>query len=95
MSRGITRGTLRISLTAVLDIVSFPVDLQLQSLSLKTHFLNMSTDRVVLPRVDVAVHVEHRSDVEVHVSHHRFHFVVCFVCLQDLISKEKGQTCRI
>lgn len=35
--------------------------------------------------MDVAINIEHRSDVEVHVSHHLLHFWVRFIRLQDLI----------
>lgn len=50
---------------------------------------NISTNRVVLPGEQVAIDVEHRRDVKVHVLHHLFHFIICFMRLQDLIQKSK------
>lgn len=47
--------------------------------------LKAGTDRAVLPSVRVAVDVEHRRDVEVHVLHHLLHLWLRLVRFQDLM----------
>lgn len=64
----------------------------------KIHLKNVTqmraTNCVVLPGVDIAIHVEHRGDVEVQVLHHFLHFWIYFVCLQDLILGSKQKQSR-
>lgn len=59
------------------SLISFP-SVALAIRTLESNLINIrgtgTTDRGVLPGVDVAVYIEHWSDVKVHVSHHLQHF---------------------